>query len=71
MLARKLRSPSASTRTAGQRTATRGGARGRNGGIREELAAGVKGVDRPADGSIQNGVGFLWSYKWLKVSHLQ
>jgi len=32
----------------------RGGARGRNGGVREELAVGVKGADRPAGGSIQN-----------------
>jgi|SRR6516164_251694 len=28
-----------------------------DGGVREELAAGVKGVDRPAGGSIQNDSG--------------
>ena len=33
----------------------RGDARGRDGGVREELAEGVKGMGRPADGSIQNG----------------
>src|SRR6516164_115430 len=37
----------------------RGDARGRDGGVREELAAGVKGVDGPAGGSIQNE-----SYRW-------
>jgi hypothetical protein len=35
----------------------RGNARGRDGGIREELARGAKGVDRPAGGSIQNDSG--------------
>ena len=39
-----------------ERTPThgRGEPRGRDGGVREELAAGVKGVDRPAVTSIQN-----------------
>ena len=32
----------------------RADARGRDGGVREELAAAVKGADRPAGGSIQN-----------------
>jgi hypothetical protein len=35
----------------------RGDARGRDGGVRQEPAAGVKGVDRPAGGSIQNNSG--------------
>jgi hypothetical protein len=35
----------------------RADARGRDGGVREELAAGAKGVDRPAGGSIQNNSG--------------
>jgi hypothetical protein len=34
-----------------------GNARGRDGGVREELEAGAKGVDRPAGGSIQNVSG--------------
>ena len=34
-----------------------GDAPARDGGVREELAAGVKGVDRPAGGSIQNASG--------------
>jgi hypothetical protein len=38
------------------RTPTHGDARGRDGGVREELAAGVKGADRSAGGSIQNCV---------------
>jgi hypothetical protein len=37
------------------RTPTHGNARGRDGGVREELAAGVK--DRPAGGLIQNDSG--------------
>jgi hypothetical protein len=32
----------------------RADARGRDGGVREELEAGAKGVDRPSGGSIQN-----------------
>ena len=35
----------------------RADARGRDGGVREELEAGAKGVDRPAGGSIQNVSG--------------
>ena len=31
-------------------------ARNLDGGVREQLAKGVEGVDRPADGSIQNGL---------------
>src|SRR5205807_3040191 len=35
----------------------RADARGRDGGVRQELEAGAKGVDRPAGGSIQNVSG--------------
>jgi hypothetical protein len=35
----------------------RSSARGRDGGIREELAAGAEGVNGPAGGSIQNDSG--------------
>jgi hypothetical protein len=35
----------------------RADARGCDGGVREELEAGAKGVDRPAGGSIQNDSG--------------
>ncbi len=46
----------------------RADARGRDGGVREELEAGAKGVDRPAGGSIQNEPRRL---KRIKALHWQ
>src|SRR5256885_13886333 len=44
----------------------RADARGRDGGVREELEPGAKGVDRPAGGSIQNGPRRLRRIKGLQ-----
>ena len=51
----------------------RGRQRERESGNRSGRAegAGVKGLDRPAGGSIQNGVTLLRVFKSLAVSHLQ
>src|SRR5262249_24472504 len=43
--------------------------RGRDGTVREEVAAGVKGVDRPAGGSIQNE-SYRWGIRRLVSPHI-